>query len=250
MHKNRPFLCNFNVCSYLIHRTFQNKDLLYYTYYQTYHFKMFAMGKMYNPRYVSKVYLYSHDIYNGSMHNKRFIILYRGCFVPWACSRPPLIHFTNGHDLLTCCIRAATIKPVCVAEHVTQYSCYTSVTLMNHFLLITLFCNEPQKAWSETMATSAARVKSSEDLICYKKTKTFPTGSLKSSCLHLFPFAVIWLCRWLGHKHKVLLSQLDVSRRRFFIVTVGRPEVRPRRLYLTSILYWYVALFMILLLEI
>lgn len=75
--KIRPFLCNFNVCSYLIHRTFQ-KDLLYYTYYQTYHFTMFVMGKMYNHRYVSKVYLYSHDIYKGSMHNKRFIILHHG----------------------------------------------------------------------------------------------------------------------------------------------------------------------------
>lgn len=73
--QNRPFLCNFNVCSYLIHRTFQNENLLYYTYYQTYHFTMFVMGKMYNHRYVSKVYLYSHDIYKGSMHNKRFIIL-------------------------------------------------------------------------------------------------------------------------------------------------------------------------------
>lgn len=72
--QNRPFLCNFNVCCYLIHSTFQN-EICYMTYYQTYHFKMFAMGKLYNHRYVSKVYLYSHDISNGSMHNKRFIIL-------------------------------------------------------------------------------------------------------------------------------------------------------------------------------
>lgn len=34
---------------------------------------------MYNHRYVSKVYLYSHDIYKGSMHNKRFIILNQVC---------------------------------------------------------------------------------------------------------------------------------------------------------------------------
>lgn len=33
------------------------------------------MGKMYNHRYVCKVYLYSHDIYKAFMHNKRFIIL-------------------------------------------------------------------------------------------------------------------------------------------------------------------------------
>lgn len=74
--QNRPFLCNFNVCCYLIHSTFQN-EICYMTCYQTYHFKMFTMGKLYNHRCVSKVYLYSHDISNRSMHNKRFIILKR-----------------------------------------------------------------------------------------------------------------------------------------------------------------------------
>lgn len=66
----------FAVTSYTVHS--KKRNLLYYTYYQTYHFTMFIMGKMYNHRYVSKVYLYSHDTYKRSMHNKRFIILHHG----------------------------------------------------------------------------------------------------------------------------------------------------------------------------
>ena len=81
--QKRPFLCNFNVCSYLIHRTFQNENLLYYTYYQTYHFKMLVMTK---KSIIIDMYLYSHDIYKESMHNKRFIILYRLlCFCLYGC---------------------------------------------------------------------------------------------------------------------------------------------------------------------
>lgn len=73
----RPFLCNFNVCSYLIHRTFQNKNLLQYTYYQTYHFKMLS------DRKCIIIYMYLKCVCivmistDGSMHNKRFIILNR-----------------------------------------------------------------------------------------------------------------------------------------------------------------------------
>lgn len=66
----------FAVTSYTVHS--KKINLLYYTYYQTYHFTMFVMGNLYNHRYVSKVYLYSHDIYKGSMHNKRFLILHYG----------------------------------------------------------------------------------------------------------------------------------------------------------------------------
>lgn len=66
----------FAVTSYTVHS--KKRNLLYSTYYQTYHFTMFVMGNLYNHRYVSKVYLYSHDIYKGSMHNKIFLILHHG----------------------------------------------------------------------------------------------------------------------------------------------------------------------------
>lgn len=78
MHKNRDHfyvILMFAVTSYTVH----SKMKICYTIHTTRHItlKCSLWEKMYNHRYVSKVYLYSHDIYKGSMHNKRFIILNR-----------------------------------------------------------------------------------------------------------------------------------------------------------------------------
>lgn len=75
MHKNRDHfyvILMFAVTSYTVHSNMK----ISYTIHTTRHITLkCALWEMYNHRYVSKVYLYSHDIYKGSMHNKRFIIL-------------------------------------------------------------------------------------------------------------------------------------------------------------------------------